>query len=222
MRLLRVLCTVACAVMPVLGTTVTGVFAPPGGSLTASHTYIFSGYSITATAFGPNNPAGGAVQLYGKTAGGDETGAGLTNDPSGDFEITVGSFIQLDLSNLPHDINGQILPGLSITMGSTTSESFRISQSNNSGTLGGCPNCWTGTSNGSVLITPAPFVTGVGAKKYLDITSTGGNVLLVSISFDDGGGGGAQTTPEPLTFALVGGGLIGMYFIRRRRPGPPR
>lgn len=33
-----------------------------------------------------------------------------------------------------------------------------------------------------------------------------------------GGGGGGQAVPEPLSFALVGGGLIGMYFIRRRRP----
>src|SRR5207244_1112449 len=31
------------------------------------------------------------------------------------------------------------------------------------------------------------------------------------------GGGGSHATPEPLSFVLVGSGLIGLYFVRRRR-----
>jgi hypothetical protein len=34
-----------------------------------------------------------------------------------------------------------------------------------------------------------------------------------------GGGGGGQAAPEPVTLLLTGSGLIGLYFIRRRRPG---
>src|SRR6266851_7243876 len=34
-----------------------------------------------------------------------------------------------------------------------------------------------------------------------------------------GGGGGGQAVPEPVSFLLAGSGLIGLYFIRRRRPG---
>jgi hypothetical protein len=127
----------------------------------------------------------------------------LTNDPSGDHEISGTSFIQLDLNNILG------FTPLSITMNSTTDgESWKISQSSTSGALGtNCATytCWTGSGESNISISPT--------LRYLDIKATNGNVLLSSISFDP-----VQQTPEPVSFLLVGGGLIGMYFIRRRSP----
>jgi hypothetical protein len=42
-----------------------------------------------------------------------------------------------------------------------------------------------------------------------------------TFSCDDSGcgGGGGQAVPEPVTLLLTGTGLIGLYFIRRHRPG---
>jgi hypothetical protein len=212
MRCLRALCILASVVTPVFGSTITGVFEPPTGNLGTSHTYTFSGWSIVATAFGPGSP-----DLFGKAGGTGETGVGLTNDSSGDNEITAGSFIQLDLFIFNPTPSTHLSPSAvsALTMDSTTiGEGFKISQSSTSGVLGTtCTvliKCWTGTSNGSVTISPT--------LRYLDITATSGNVLLSSITFDDGGGGG-QGTPEPLSFLLTGSGLIGIYFIRRRRRG---
>jgi len=78
-----------------------GTLAP--GLQGQSHDYTVSGATINAQAFGPNGSGAGtcgAVQLFGKTGGGDETGLGLSNDPSGNDEITSGSFVQLDISKL--------------------------------------------------------------------------------------------------------------------------
>ena len=78
----------SCSVVPSFGTTIS--FATPTGDQGTSHTY--SG--ITATAYGS-----GTQHLYGKNGGGDENGVGLTGDRSGDHEITVGQFIQLDVTS---------------------------------------------------------------------------------------------------------------------------
>lgn len=50
--------------------------------------------------------------------------------------------------------------------------------------------------------------------KYLDFTATSGNVLLNSISY--------TATPEPLSLALTGSGLLGLFLLRRRRAGSPK
>jgi PEP-CTERM motif len=71
-------------------------------------------------------------------------------------------------------------------------------------TLSGLP------SSSALTLTPTHIVFSFG--------TSGAEFFCITPS-DCGGGGGGQSTPEPLSFALVGGGLIGMYFIRRRRPG---
>src|SRR5262245_20732791 len=98
-------------------------FGVPSGDQTQSHNYIGDdGTSvIDAQAFGPAL-MGAPAHLFGKNAGGDEIGAGLTNDPSGDNEITVGSFIQLDLSTL-----GLLSLNISFSANSTTnSEGWQV------------------------------------------------------------------------------------------------
>jgi hypothetical protein len=82
-------------------------FSTPPGDQGLTHTYIGDDTTsqITASAFGPAagcTPAstGTCPHLFGKNLGSDELGLGLTNDPSGENEITTTSFIQLDLSKL--------------------------------------------------------------------------------------------------------------------------
>jgi hypothetical protein len=72
--------------------------ADPTGVLGTSHVYsdgVAGDPTITAFAEGPGSP-----QLTAKNDGPDEVGLGLTNDPSGDHEITPGSWVALDITQL--------------------------------------------------------------------------------------------------------------------------
>jgi hypothetical protein len=42
------------------------------------------------------------------------------------------------------------------------------------------------------------------------------NVQSFEVGDESGSGGGSGATPEPTTSALIGGGLVGIYFLRRR------
>jgi hypothetical protein len=164
-------------------------FGTPTGNQGASHTY----GGITATAYGA-----GTQFLYGKNDGGDENGLGLTSDTSGDHEITSGQFIQLDVTSLQ---------GLSISFvmdSSTGSDAWKVFESSSAFATSGSSTV-TGSNENSHSITIA------SGMHYLDFTATGGNVLLSSISY--------TATPEPLSLALTGSGLLGLFLLRRRRAG---
>ncbi len=164
-------------------------FGTPTGNQGTSHTY----GGITATAYGP-----GTQFLYGKNDGGDENGLGLTSDPSGDHEITAGQFIQLDVTSLQ---------GLTISFvmdSSTGDDAWKVFESSSASATSGSSTV-TGTNESSHSITIT------SGMKYLDFTATGGNVLLSSISY--------TATPEPLSLALTGSGLLGLFLLRRRRAG---
>jgi len=181
------LCFLTCSVVPSFGTTIS--FATPTGDQGTSHTY--SG--ITATAYGP-----GTQHLYGKNSGGDENGLGLTSDPAGQHEITVGQFIQLDVTSLQ---------GLTISFvmnSSTSPDAWKVFESSSAFATSGSSTV-TGTDENSHSITIA------SGMKYLDFTATGGNVLLSSISY--------TATPEPLSLGLTGSGLLGLFLLRRRKAG---
>ena len=101
-------------------------FGPPPAGLLGPGPVAYTGSDgttvINAQAFGPNGSGSGTpgpVQLFGKNLGTDEVGLGLSNDPSGDDEITNGSFIQLDITNVP----GKAF-GLSFKADSVTSPEF--------------------------------------------------------------------------------------------------
>lgn len=184
------------------------------GDLGQSATYAIGALSVTAKAFGPNLANGSADHLYGKNLGGDETGLGMTNDPSGQHEIYYQKgFIQLSFSNSVNPAS--IFASFNSTTGG---EKWEIFGSNTAGTL----------ASGTVPLTAAVVNAGgtsegvnvqlTGSFKYYDIVSiipaggaSGGNVLLKSVTL-------AAAVPEPAAWALmiIGFGGIGAALRRRR------
>jgi len=157
MKYLIGLCLLTCSVVPAFGTTIN--FGSPTGDQGTTHTY----GGVAATAHGTGSP-----HLFGKSDGGDENGLGLTSDPSGQHEITIGDFIQLDLTGL-------IGTQLTIVMGSTTDgEAWSFLASNSALATSGTA-VMSGSNENSFTFTPT--------LKYLDVTSTNGNVLLSSLSY---------------------------------------
>lgn len=164
------------------------------GSCGATTTYNVGGFTIVATAEAP----GAGNLLWAKNAGGDENGLGLTSDTSGDHEITPGFFIQLNISS--------ILGNNPLTMlmdSSTGSDAWSIYETNTSGSMTGGSTLKTGTTEGAFTINPG--------DTYLDITATGGNVLLSSLSFN------TAATPEPGSLVLLGTGILGLAGVVRRK-----
>lgn len=162
----------------------------------SSTTYTVDGFTIIATAF----PAPGSTgTLFAKQGGGDENGLGLTNDPTHDNEITAGSFIQLNL-----DVAGGVIPVVPLTIvmdSSTGSDAWKLYESNTSGATSGTVEA-TGTNELAFTIDPA--------DDFLDVTATGGNVLLHSLSF-------TAPTPEPSGLMLLGTGILGLAGVVRRK-----
>jgi hypothetical protein len=165
-----------------------------GGNLGTSHTY----GPVTATGYVSN---GTTTALYGKgSAGatGSEDGLGLAADPTHDNEIFAPGtdFVQLDISGLSGLIK--------IAMSSTGGDSWIVFGSNSAGVLG-TTNLASGGNDDNTFVT----VLNATNYHYLDVTAHTNNVLLQQLSYTG--------APEPGAISLMGGGLVAVAALIRRR-----
>ena len=141
-----------------------------------------------------------------------------------------GTFTSASLTGHPGGMWSLQNGGLNASGCSGSGTPFVCAGSNNMGATLFTFNTVTHTNTPNTLIfqftingTP-PSLGDTAHIKYHYITNAGSNVgslgsFDIAIQCIGGGTCDASTVPEPVTSALVGGGLVGLYFIRRRLPG---
>ena len=179
-----------------------------------SQTFTAGGLTLTARGFDFGDVG---TALFVKNAGGDESGLGLANDPSGDNEIAKG-FVQINLDG----IKGLLLQnGFSFQMGSTTQgEGWVVYGSNDdhpflftqlAHSLGnndeGFHTLAGGWDNYNFFYDGGPAGAGHGGCG----NGCDANVLLTNFDAT------LNAVPLPPAVALFGAGLAGIGWITRRR-----
>lgn len=185
----------------------TSANAPVGST---SRTYTSSGFQIIARAY--DNPTNTPHALYFKNEapynGAIETGLGLVNTASNEFNSGPLNYLQLDLRSILGlgFTNGQIKVG-SLQNG----EGFQLFGSNVQGTLGtAIGGAFTGLAFDNQFVSIPSF----GAFQFISIAAATGNVLPIAFA--------ADLTPIPeMSTLLPIVGLVGaasmLHLMRRRR-----
>ena len=191
--------------------TITWNLNLPSGLLGTTQTYTAGGITITAAGFssipqlGTNIPD---VTLFGKNNGGDEVGLGLSNDPSGQNEITGLNIIRIDFRNA---IMAGALP-----------DSFDFQMNSTTGTVGANIDAWAvWKSTLQSGFAGPPLMTGTDEHEYSGLQlfpfyfftvfpGNSGNVLIADVSAEIPG------VPEPSSWAMMLLGFVGLGFAFRR------
>lgn len=185
-----------------------------------SFTSDVGGYTITASGF--NSVATwNAINIFAKSAGGDENGLGITNDPSGNKEIWGTTFIQIDVAAA----RAAGLPGFEFSMGSTTqNEAWKVFGSNQTGVGASLTSLLSAeTTEGSLTVLPNGPGSGYRYYDFFYDSSLGGiggeNVLLNLFTDCVSCDPPLNSTPLPAALPLFAGGLglVGLLARRRKR-----
>jgi hypothetical protein len=191
--------------------TITWNLNLPSGPLGTTQTYTAGGITITAAGFsgilqlGTDVPD---VTLFGKNNGGDEVGLGLSNDPSGQNEITGLNIIRIDFRNA--------------IMAGAQPFSFDFQMNSTTGTVGANIEAWAvwGSFLQSGFAGP-PLMTGTDETEHSGLQlfpfyfftvfpGNSGNVLIANVSAEIPG------VPEPSIWAMMLLGFAGLGFVFKR------
>jgi hypothetical protein len=183
-----------------------GGVAPPGTPAGTSLDFTVGGIKITAAGF-TNNGFTTSATLFEKNGGAGEIGLGLTNDPTGDNEITGFNLIRIDFSAA----KAAGVTNFDFQFGSTTgTESWAVFASN-SPTSG-----FLQVASGNDEL-PRTIIGPVSNFYYFKENSATGcpsstscnNVLLAEVS-------GVAAVPEPGTWVMMLLGFLGLGFAFRQ------
>ena len=151
-----------------------------------------------------------AAQTVTVATGGGKTISNVAVDPKWAYTLTSGIY-------LLNGLGGANNPAYSIIGPPDGSGNYSAAKGSIAGNSSHNPFIYqtaTWTFHIPDLVSAGPITVG---HVIFSFGTTSGETF----SCDDSGcgGGGGQAVPEPVTLLLTGTGLIGLYFIRRHRPG---
>jgi hypothetical protein len=244
MKCLQALGFIACGVMPVFGSTVTSFSFDDGSLSNGSSNSSIQSYMNSKLGAGKSVVVTGSVATNTYNGDGHVVGPG-----NGSTSLTLGSGGDLFITNIANTSTEikMVFSGLSITSVSFDYEIFPDGTCPSGNSCGSNQPDFTFAADGSIIFhkiasTPpagshSPASGSSATEQAAQFIGTSGTINFASgvttLEFEDwpatigidnlvityGPPGGSSPTPEPVSFALAGTGLIGIYLLRRRQSG---